>query len=74
MKKILTIDDITLLGPVLYQNRTEQGLTVKEISRRTGLHVNTIWRIERGEGIPRLDVIRLWCKALGYSEIKITVK
>lgn len=74
MKKVFKVYNLGLIGIDLYQSRIDQKVTVKEISRRTGLHVNTIWRIERGEGIPRLDVLKLWCNALGYSEIMIAVK
>jgi len=71
--KILVITDIKKIGSQLKAERENQHLTVKHVSVRSGVHINTIWRIEKGEGIPRLDCLELWARALGFVEIIFTL-
>lgn len=68
-EKILYVDDLHHIGSLLHDERCSLGLTAAEVSICSGVHINTIWRIERNEGIPRLDGIILVAKALGFTEI-----
>ena len=70
----LVINDLSTIGLVLKERRKMLHITVDEISKQSGIHVNTIWHIEKGGGIPRLDGLKLWCSVLGYTKITIMTK
>ena len=67
--KTLVITDLHTIGYLLKSEREDQSLTVAELSRRSGIHVNTIWKIERCDGYPRIDVLKLLAQTLGYTQI-----
>lgn len=50
----------------LRARREQLGLSQPELSRRAGLHSETVGRIERGETDPRLSVVLVLADELGY--------
>ncbi len=58
---------ITPVIPEFRQARTEQGLTLSDVSARTGIAVPNLSRIERGETDPRWSTINRLAQALDLS-------
>ena len=53
----------------LYQARTEMGLSLRELEKRTGMSRNRINKIENGKSSPKLEELEWICEALGvYME------
>jgi DNA-binding XRE family transcriptional regulator len=51
--------------------RVERGLTIRELSRRSGISPSTIYRIEQGKTGPRPHVARAISAAFGCSPWEI---
>lgn len=60
-------DILIRFGKRLKALRKERGLTQKEFSIRSGLHINYIGMVERGERNPSLKNIEIFAKTLGVS-------
>ena len=56
-----------IVGKKIREYRTQQGLTLKEVSRRTGLAISFISQVERGNGNPTLSSLRAIAEALGVT-------
>lgn len=52
-------------GTNLRRLRSRAGLTVRELARRAGLHGSFIWRIEKGERVPSVDVAHKLAGVIG---------
>lgn len=46
------------LGQTLKQARKAKNLTQKQVAEKAGIHVNYYARIERGEHIPSMEVLK----------------
>ena len=57
----------TVLGPALKQIRRQKKYSLREVAERTGLHLNSIWRYERGEFTVDLDTYAMLCQVLDVS-------
>ena len=55
------------VGKKIREYRTRQGLTLKEVSRRTGLAISFISQVEREDGNPTLSSLRAIAEALGVT-------
>ncbi|MFQ5913001.1 MAG: cupin domain-containing protein [Nitrospinota bacterium] len=55
------------VGKKIREFRTEKGLTLKEVSNRTGLAISFISQVERGNGNPTLSSLRAIAEALGVT-------
>jgi transcriptional regulator with XRE-family HTH domain len=55
---------------ILYRLRSEKGMTLKELSSATGLHLNTIHLLETGQNNARGKTLFILAKAL---ECEVTV-
>lgn len=60
-------DILIRFGTRLKTLRKERGLTQKEFSVKSGLHINYIGMVERGERNPSLKNIEIFAKTLGVS-------
>lgn len=58
------------LGHVIRQERRRRGWTLRELAARSGLHHETIARIERGRD-PSLRALRLISRAMDMSVIDL---
>jgi transcriptional regulator with XRE-family HTH domain len=54
-------------GAQLRRRRDEKGLTQQELAEATGIHANTIARLERGVHEPAWPLVLALAKALGVS-------
>jgi transcriptional regulator with XRE-family HTH domain len=51
-------------GQIFKQARNAKGLTQAELAEKSGIHWNTIAKIERGEQKPEFDTIKRLAKVL----------
>ncbi|MCF0184637.1 MAG: helix-turn-helix domain-containing protein [Bacteroidaceae bacterium] len=61
------------LGTTIRDRRKSLGVTQRELADIAGMSVNTITKIERGEGNPQLSVLSLLLDTLGL-EIEVRIK
>ncbi|HEV3440629.1 MAG TPA: helix-turn-helix transcriptional regulator [Gemmata sp.] len=54
-------------GSQLRRRRDEKGWTQQELAEATGIHANTIARLERGEHEPAWPLVLALAKALGVD-------
>ena len=57
----------TQIGLRMRQYRRNARLTQAELAEKTGIHVNTIARLERGEHTPSHPTLKKLAEALGVS-------
>jgi transcriptional regulator with XRE-family HTH domain len=62
-----------MLGGYIKEIREEKGLSKDELSRLSGVHVNSIHRIESNKGSPSVCIVEKILDAMGY-EIEIVSK
>jgi transcriptional regulator with XRE-family HTH domain len=58
-------EGVVYIGTKLNQLRTQEALTQRDLSERTGLTIATISRIEQNQVEPRLSTVRRLAEALG---------
>ena len=58
-------EGVVYIGTKLNQLRTQEALTQRDLSERTGLTIAAISRIERNQVEPRLSTVRKLADALG---------
>ena len=59
------------IGTTIRDRRKRLGVTQRQLADIAGMSVNTITKIERGEGNPQLSVLMLLLDTLG---MKLTVE
>jgi transcriptional regulator with XRE-family HTH domain len=52
-------------GANLGRVRRRAGITILELSRRSGLHLGTVYRIEKNERTPSVEIARRLAAVLG---------
>jgi len=62
-----------MLGELIQQRRKALKITQPHLAELAGISVNSLYKIERGESNPTLDLIKKITEVLGL-EIKIEVK
>ncbi|MBQ7516395.1 MAG: helix-turn-helix transcriptional regulator [Schwartzia sp.] len=60
-------ESVSDFGEFLRQAWAERGMTQRELTKKSGVSVNMIGYIERGESEPTLETARLLLVALGMS-------
>lgn len=63
----MPVDRTLDVGSRIRQRREELGLSLREVSARSGLSLNAISRIERGDNSPTVATLHLIAGALGVS-------
>ena len=58
-------EGVVYIGTKLNQLRTQEALTQRDLSERTGLSLAAISRIEQNQVEPRLSTVRRLAEALG---------
>ena len=61
------------LGNILQERRKVLGITQKHLSEISGVHLNTIAKIEQGKVNPTLEIIHQLAEVLGL-ELTLNVK
>jgi y4mF family transcriptional regulator len=61
------------LGETIRSRRKELGITQPHLAELANLSVNTLYKLERGQGNPSLDVLNKLAEVLGL-ELKLDVK
>jgi len=61
------------LGETIYRLRTSKEISHADIQRATGIHRNTLLRIERGERPPSVAVLHTIAKVLGIETWRIVM-
>ncbi len=64
-------DQTRNLGQLIKQQRTIQGLTLEELSAKSGDSSSHLGRIERGERFPSARILRRIAKPLGFAEVDL---
>lgn len=68
-RELFWIDDVRGDGPRSYvEERRRLGLTQRQVGRAAKLSINTISRIERGEGTT-VDSLRAYLGVLGFDVV-----
>ncbi len=66
----MLVDDI---GKSLKKRRKELGITQPHLAELADVSTNTLYKLERGQGNPSLDVLNKLAEILGM-ELKLEVK
>lgn len=61
------------LGEIIKNRRKELGITQPHLAELSKVSTNTLYKLERGQGNPSLDVLNKVAEVLGM-ELKIEVK
>jgi len=59
------------LGRIIKQQRIAVGLTLRELSTRSGVSLSHIGRIERGERSPSAHILQRIARPLGFEESEL---
>lgn len=59
------------IGEAVFMTRTQLGLTHEDIAAKTGVHRNTLLRLEKGEKPPSIPVLMRISNALGIELSKL---
>ncbi|MBW0178588.1 helix-turn-helix transcriptional regulator [Sediminibacterium sp.] len=63
----------THLGEAIKDRRKELNITQHHLAELSGISVNTLYKLERGQGNPSLEVLNKLAEVLGM-ELKLEVK
>jgi len=63
--------DLKAFGNKVYDLRTMSKMTQSDIRKKTGIHEQTLRRIEYGETFPSLETIEKISSAMGYNLVEI---
>ena len=63
----------TSIGIAVRDRRKELGITQPHLAELAGVSTNTLYKLERGQGNPTLDVLNKLAEVLGM-ELKLVVK
>ena len=61
------------IGIAIRERRKELGVTQPHLAELAGVSTNTLYKLERGQGNPTLDVLNKVAEVLGM-ELKLVVK
>jgi len=64
---------VTTLGEILRSRRKELGITQPHLAELADVSTNTLYKLERGQGNPSLDVLNKLAETLGM-ELSLQVK
>lgn len=64
---------VTTLGEILRSRRKELGITQPHLAELADVSTNTLYKLERGQGNPSLDVLNRLAETLGM-ELSLQVK
>lgn len=64
-------ENINYLAPRVFRKARNETEWKYELAKRSGIGAETIRRILRGEGSPRLDIVESLASALGVSLVQI---
>lgn len=62
-----------VIGQTIRERRKELAITQPDLSELAGISKNTLYKLERGQGNPSLDVLTKLANVLGM-ELKLEVK
>ncbi len=62
------------LGRIIKQQRVMSGLTLQEVSDKSGVSSSHLGRIERGERLPSAHILRKIAQPLGFEETELFYK
>lgn len=62
---------MTDIGKVIKQQRVMSGLTIRQLSDKSGVSSSHLGRIERGERFPSASILRKIAKPLGFDKQSI---
>lgn len=60
-------------GDTIRQRRKELGITQSHLAELAEISINTLYKLERGQGNPSLDVLNILAEVLGM-ELTLEVK
>lgn len=63
---------INRLGLAIKERRKQLGITQPHLAELAGVSINTLYKLERGQGNPSLEVIGKIAEVLGF-EIKFEI-
>ncbi len=66
--------DLTILGKVLKERRSEMGMNQDELSRKSNVAIKSIHSIERGKANPSIKTLNKLIEILGMDLIIIDSK
>lgn len=61
------------IGIAIRERRKELGITQPHLAELAGVSTNTLYKLERGQGNPTLEVLNKLAEVLGM-ELKLVVK
>lgn len=64
---------VNTIGDTIRQRRKELGITQPHLAGLANISVNTLYKVERGQGNPSLDVLTKLAEVLGL-ELTLTVR
>ena len=64
---------VTNIGQTIRQRRKELRITQPHLAELANVSVNTLYKVERGQGNPSLDVLTKLAEVLGL-ELTLTVR
>lgn len=67
--KMSPANQIFIMGQQIRTFRQNQGLCLRELGNRCGLHSNTIWNIEQGLVVPTMFTLHRICYCLGVKKL-----
>jgi y4mF family transcriptional regulator len=62
-----------IIGSTIKNRRKELGITQPHLAELAGISTNTLYKLERGQANPSLDVLNKLAEVLGM-ELKLEVK
>jgi y4mF family transcriptional regulator len=64
---------VEIIGHTIKHRRKELGITQPHLAELAGISTNTLYKLERGQANPSLDVLNKLAEVLGL-ELKLEVK
>ena len=64
---------VQVIGEAIKNRRKQLGITQPQLAEIAGISTNTLYKLERGQGNPSLDVLYKITEVLGM-ELKLEVK
>lgn len=68
------LGDHSIPGALLFRLRRKNGWTLAEVSKRTGVAVSTLSKIENGKSSPNYDVLLRLCRGLDLNPADFFVR